>query len=162
MKLIVKRLILFIIIGILYVICEYLFRGYSHISTFLLAGICGVFFIDTPNNKYSFELDYIIQIIISTILCTIGEGITGLVVNTWLGLGVWDYSSLPYGTFFFGQCNMLFVFAWILLIGLIGIPLCDAYNYYICKDGEPPYYKLFGKLIVKFPKRKVIFTLKRK
>lgn len=64
----------------------------TRISMFILACICGVFFIDTPNNIYSFELDYGLQIlisIISTILCTIGEGITGLIVNTWLDLNVW-------------------------------------------------------------------------
>lgn len=50
----------------------------TRISMFILACICGVFFIDTPNNIYSFELDYGLQILISTIstiLCTIGEGI---------------------------------------------------------------------------------------
>jgi hypothetical protein len=152
-KKLIKKSALFVIIGLLYVMCEILFRGYSHISMFLLAGICGVFFIDTPNNIYSFELDYTLQILISTILCTLAEGITGLVVNVNMGLNVWDYSSMTFGTFFFGQCNLIFVFAWVILVGLIGIPLCDAYNYYVCKSGEAPYYKIFGKIVLKFKKR---------
>lgn len=149
-----KKIILFSIVGILYVVCEFVFRGYSHISMFLLAGMCGVIFIDTPNNIYSYSLDYSIQVLISTILCTIGEGVTGLIVNKWLLLNVWDYSNMQFGTFFYGQCNLLFVFAWVLLIGLIGIPLCDSYNYYICKDETRPYYRMFGRTILTLPKRK--------
>jgi hypothetical protein len=120
---------------------------------FILAGLLAVFCIDTPNNIYGFDLDYTIQILISTILCTISEGCCGLVVNVWLKQNIWDYSQLI-GTFFFGQCNIFFVFAWMLLIGLIGIPYCDAYNYYICRSGENPYYKMFGKTIIKFKERK--------
>lgn len=153
MKRLIKKSVLFMIIGLLYVMCEIIFRGYSHISMFLLAGICGVFFIDTPNNIYTFELDYTLQILISTILCTLAEGLTGLIVNLHMGLNVWDYSTMTFGTFFFGQCNLLFVFAWVILVGLIGIPLCDTYNYYICKSGEVPYYKIFGKTVLKFKKR---------
>ena len=73
-------------------------------------------------------------------------------MNVWLKLNVWDYSNLK-GTFALGQCNIFFVFAWVVLIALIGIPYCDAYNYYICKDGETPYYKIGNKVIFKFKER---------
>ena len=86
---------------------ECFYRGYSDISMFILAGLLGVFCIDTPNNIWSFNLDYRLQVLISTIFCTVGEGITGLIVNVWLGLNVWNYSNL-WGTFFFGQCNIFF------------------------------------------------------
>lgn len=154
MKNIIKKSLLFIIIGLTYILCEYIFRGHSHISMFILAGICGVFFIDTPNNIYTFELDYGLQVLISAILCTFGEGVTGIIVNRWLNLHVWDYSSLSFGTFFWGQCNVFFVAVWALLIGFIGIPLCDAYNYYICKEEPRPYYKIRENVIFKFPIRK--------
>lgn len=152
-KTIIKKIGLFLTSGYIYYFIECLYRGYSDISMFILAGLLAVFCIDIPNNIYGFDLDYTIQILISTILCTIGEGCCGLIVNVWLRQNVWDYSQLI-GTFFFGQCNIFFVFAWALLIGLIGIPYCDAYNYYICKIGEKPYYKMFGRTIIKFKKRK--------
>ena len=152
-KTIIKKIGLFLTAGYIYYFIECLYRGYSDISMFILAGLLAVFCIDTPNNIYGFDLDYIIQILISTILCTIGEGCCGLVVNVWLKQNVWDYSQLI-GTFFFGQCNIFFMFAWALLIGLIGIPYCDAYNYYICKNGERPYYKVFGKIIFRLKERK--------
>ena len=152
-KNIFRRAILFMLCGSVYYCIELLWRGHSHISMFLLAGFLGVFCIDTPNNIWGYELDYLVQIGISTLLCTLGEGIVGLIVNIWLGLRVWDYSELPL-TFFWGQCNVFFVGAWILLIGLIGIPVCDAYWYYICKDSEQPYYKICGKYIFRMPQRK--------
>ena len=152
-KHIIRKAILFILCGFLYVGIEILYRGHSAISMFILAGICGVFFIDTPNNIWSYELDYKWQVLISTVLCTIGEGITGLIVNVGFGLHVWDYSNLPF-SFFFGQCNLFFVFAWMLIVGLFGIWFCDAYNYYICKDDEQPYYRIGGKEFFRMPLRK--------
>ena len=117
---------------------------------FILAGLLGVFFIDTPNNIFGYDLDYLIQILISTFFCTIGEGITGYIVNIKSGLNVWNYSNI-FGSFFYNQCNIFFIGIWALLIAFIGIPFCDAFNYYICKDKQTPYYKIFGKLVYKFP-----------
>ena len=152
-KNIFRRAILFMLCGSVYYCIELLWRGHSHISMFLLAGFLGVFCIDTPNNIWGYDLDYLAQIGISTVLCTLGEGIVGLIVNVWLKLKVWNYSVLPL-TFFWGQCNVFFVGAWILIIGLIGIPVCDAYRYYICKDSKQPYYKICGKCIFRMPQRK--------
>lgn len=151
---IIRKMILFVLCGSVYYGMETVYKGgYSHISMFILAGFLGVFCIDTPNNLWGYDLDYSIQILISTILCTIGEGITGLIVNVKMGLTVWDYSNLPF-TFFFGQCNLFFVFAWTLIIGCFGIFFCDAYWYYICKDDEQPYYKIFGREFLRMPLRK--------
>lgn len=146
LKEILRRIIIFYICGICYYGIELLYRGYSHTSMFVLAGICGVFFIDTPNNIYSFDLDYRTQVLISTFLCTIAEGVTGVIVNKTLGLGVWDYSGLC-GTFFYGQCNVIFVFAWIVIVGFLGIPICDAINYYWFKIDPCPYYRVGNKVI---------------
>ena len=152
-KYILRNTILFIVIGILYCSIELLFRNRTHWSMFILSGFCGICFIDTPNNIYSFDLDYTIQVLISTILCTLSEGICGLIVNIWLKLNVWDYSTL-WGTFFFGQCNIFFVIVWFVLIAFIGIPLCDAVNYYIMKIEPCPYYKINGKVFLQFKERK--------
>ena len=152
LKNIFRKVVLFVVCGMLYYCIELLWDGNSHISMFLLAGFLGVFCIDTPNNIWGYDLDYLIQVSISTVLCTLGEGIVGIIVNVWLGLEVWDYSTLPF-TFFCGQCNIFFVGAWFLIIALIGIPLCDAYWYYICKDTEQPYYKICGKEIFRMPIR---------
>ena len=153
-----RRLGLFTLCGIIYYsiecICHYFVDGqaYSHWSMFVLAGLLGVFCIDTPNNIYSFNLGYVWQVLVSAVLCTIGEGVCGLIVNVWLNWNIWDYSNI-WGTFFWGQCNLFFVVAWIVIIGLIGIFFCDAYNYYICKIEPCPYYKFNGKVFLKFKER---------
>lgn len=152
-KYILRKLILFILCSIIYCGIEIVYRGWTHWSMALLSGILGILCIDTPNNIFRYDLDYSIQVLISTTLCTIGEGITGLIVNVKLELDVWDYSTLPF-TFFYGQCNLFFVFAWVLIIGCFGIFFCDAYWYYICKDSEQPYYKLFGKEFFRMPSHK--------
>lgn len=150
----VSRIGLFLSCGLIYCMIEILYRGYSHWSMFVLAGLLGVFCVDPINNILSFDCDYIIQILVSTVLCTFAEGITGIIVNIWLGLNVWDYSNMRFGTFFFGQCNIVFCGAWALIIGLFAIFYCDAYNYYIAKEEPCPYYKILGKQIFKFKERK--------
>ena len=44
------------------------------------------------------------------------ELVTGLVVNRWLGLNVWDYSNLPMN--FLGQICLPYFLLW--------VPLCTA------------------------------------
>ena len=138
MKYILGKLGLFISVGFTYYMLECFFRGYSHWSMFLLAGLLS-FVIDGVNNVLSFECDYLIQV---------------LIVNVWLGLNVWDYSNMPWGTFFFGQCNIIFCLVWMALVGLFGIFYCDGYNYYIMKIDPCPYYKIFGKVFLRFKERK--------
>ena len=153
MKKFIGKLGLFLSCGFIYCMIEILFRGWSHWSMFVLAGFLGVFCIDSINNVLSFDCDYIVQILISTILCTIGEGISGIILNVWLQLNVWNYSKMTFGTFFFGQCNVLFCFAWMLIISII-IFYCDAYNYYILKIEPCPYYIIFGHKFLQFKERK--------
>ena len=153
MKKFIGKLGLFLSCGFIYCMIEILFRGWSHWSMFVLTGFLGVFCIDSINNVLSFDCDYIVQILISTILCTIGEGISGIILNVWLQLNVWDYSKMTFGTFFFGQCNVLFCFAWALIISVV-IFYCDAYNYYILKIEPCPYYIIFGHKFLQFKERK--------
>ena len=152
MKKFIGKLGLFLSCGFIYCMIEILFRGWSHWSMFVLTGFLGVFCVDSINNTLSFDCDYIVQILISTILCTIGEGISGIILNVWLQLNVWDYSKMTFGTFFFGQCNVLFCFAWMLIISII-IFYCDAYNYYILKIEPCPYYIIFGHKFLQFKER---------
>ena len=154
MKKIIGKLGLFLSCGFIYCMIEILFRGWSHWSMFVLAGFLGVFCVDSVNNVLSFDCDYIVQILISTILCIIGEGISGIILNVWLQLNVWDYSKMAFGTFFFGQCNVIFCVAWALIIGLFAIFYCDAYNYYILKIEPCPYYIIFGHKFLQFKERK--------
>lgn len=51
------------------------------------------------------------------------EFVTGLIVNCWLKLGVWDYSEAPWNLM--GQICLPYSLLWILLSGA-AIPVCDG------------------------------------
>lgn len=132
-----KYLILFIVDGSVYVFIEMLFRGYSHISMFILGGICGII-IGGLNNWYSWDMSIIKQMFISGIIITILEYITGYIVNIKLKLNVWDYSNMPFNID--GQICLPFSIGWVF-ISLIGIVL-DDWLRYILFDEEYKTYKI--------------------
>jgi len=70
------------------------------------------------------------------IIATLGEGITGLIVNVWLGLNVWHYNVLP---FFWAQCSVLFCIAWYFL-SMLCIFMDDIIRWKWFGE-EKPHYK---------------------
>ena len=105
-----KVLILGFIGGVIYYILECIWRGYSHISMFILGGLC--FVIIGLINEIFVDSIYIEQeIIIGWLAILILEFITGCIVNLWLGLDVWDYSDQPFNIL--GQVCPLFALLWI-------------------------------------------------
>ena len=91
----IKEAILAIIGGITYVIIELIWRGHIHISMFILGGICFVV-IGLINEVFPWDFGLLWQSLIGSVIITVCEFITGVIVNIWLGLGVWDYSTLPF------------------------------------------------------------------
>lgn len=137
-KTILKLIILFIIGGTIYVSLELLFRGRSHISMFILGGLCFVT-VGGINNYISWEMPLILQMLIGAVIITTLEFITGYIVNIKLGLNVWDYSNQPFNIM--GQICLSFSFLW-TLISLIAIVLDDYLRYWIFKEKKPK-YRLF-------------------
>lgn len=70
-------------------------------------------------------------------IITAAELAAGMVLNVWLGLGIWDYSSLPGN--FMGQICPQFAAIWFAL-SLIFIPVFDWMRYAV-QGGERPYYR---------------------
>lgn len=132
--------LLFMIGGFAYGGIEILFRGYSHISMFIAGGICFIL-MGILNEVEDWDLSLISQMAISAGMITLVEFITGLIVNVWLKLGVWDYSELPYNIM--GQISPTFTIIWFFL-SLFGIVLDDILRYYIFRE-EKPRYRLFRK-----------------
>ena len=77
--------------------------------------------------------------VISAGIITTVEFTVGIIVNVWLKLGVWDYSSKPYNLL--GQVCLLYTNLWFLL-SLFAILLDDYLRYFFMKE-EKPKYKLF-------------------
>lgn len=139
MKQIVKQLTIFVVIGLVYFGIEMTVRGRSDISMIICAGVIGVI-VGLLNDIFSYDMLIQTQLFIGSIVATICEGITGLILVAIYGYNpVWDYSDL-WGTFFFGQCNILFCAIWTGLV-FVAILIADSIDYYLF-DGERPYYKI--------------------
>lgn len=137
LKQILKLCILALIGGITYVLIELAWRGYSHISMFILGAFCFVL-LGGINEFLLWELGFVWQMLIGAGIVTILELIVGIVVNVWLGLEVWDYSNLPFN--FMGQICLPFSFAWTLLSG-VAIVVDDYLRYWLFGE-EKPHYKI--------------------
>ena len=139
-KLFLKYLFLGFIGGFTYYNIELIYRGYSHISMFLLASFLFIL-IGLINEFLSWDTPLFIQSIIGAIIVTVFEFITGCIVNLWLGLNIWDYSNEPLNVM--GQIGLPFTLIWIVL-SCIAIILDDYLRYYIFNE-EKPHYKVFYK-----------------
>lgn len=137
LKQVLKLCILALIGGITYVLIELAWRGYSHISMFILGALCFVL-LGGINEFLPWELGFVWQMLIGAGIVTILELIVGIVVNVWLGLEVWDYSNLPFN--FMGQICLPFSFAWTLLSG-VAIVVDDYLRYWLFGE-EKPHYKI--------------------
>lgn len=132
-----KYLFLFWFGGATYVALEVIWRGYSHWTMLLLAGILFII-IGLLNEIWSWNLKFRYQVLISTAIATILELFTGLIVNVCLGWNVWDYSNVPFN--FLGQICLPYTFLWIAL-SAVAIILDDVLRWKFFSE-EKPYYTL--------------------
>lgn len=137
MKQFSKNLGLFSIGGLLYYLIEILWRGYSHISMFVVGGICFAL-IGLINEYFTFQMRIWKQQLIATAIVTVIEFNAGLILNVWLQLNIWDYSELAFNLF--GQVCLQYSILWYLL-SLPAIVLDDWLRYWLF-DEEKPHYKL--------------------
>ena len=77
-----------------------------------------------------------VQAVLGGLAITAGELLAGLVLNVWLGLGIWDYSG-QWGNLW-GQICPLYTGLWCLLAGPV-IVAFDWLDYWLC-GGERPRY----------------------
>ena len=133
-----KHLILGTIGGLIYVLLELIWRGYSHWTMFLLGGTCFVL-LGLINEILDWDMPLTLQMLIGCTVITVLEFITGCVVNLWLGWNVWDYSDLKFNIL--GQISLFSSIGW-YFISLVGITLDDWLRYRLFGEKKPR-YKLF-------------------
>ncbi len=121
--------------GATYVALEILWRGYSHWSMLLLAGILFII-IGLLNEIWSWNLKFRYQVLISTAIATTLELFTGLIVNICLGWNIWDYSNIPLN--FLGQICLPYTFLWIAL-SAVAIILDDVLRWKFFGEEKPHY-----------------------
>lgn len=133
-----KYLILFELGGLLYLVTELLWRGYSHWTMFVLGGLCFVA-LGLINEVIPWEMVLWKQVLIGVCIITALEFLTGCIVNLWLGLGVWDYSAMPGNLL--GQICPQYMALWVP-VSLCGIILDDYLRYWWFRE-EKPHYRLW-------------------
>lgn len=137
-----KNLVIFLAGGTIYYIIEFVYKSFisnspTHWTMFLLGGILALF-IDLENEYIPWEMSLIKQGCLGALVITILEFIFGVILNIWLGLGIWDYSHLPFNII--GQICLPFTIIWFFL-ALVWIFLADWLRYWWF-DEERPHYHL--------------------
>lgn len=149
-----KNLVLFVVGFMAYITIEVCFRGYSY----PLMGVCGglaVVLLDKVNNKLSWNTDIIVQGLIGSALITFFELVIGeLALHTSIVPVMWDYSNMPLN--FDGVICLPFSLAWVVL-SWVAVFVADAITYYVFEELPVPYYKLFGKVVLRFKEKKCNF-----
>ncbi len=139
MKKIIKYLTLFLIGGAFYYALEVLFRGYSFPAMAVCGGLC--FIICGVLNEKDRCMPLVLQQLIAAFGITMIEFASGLILNVWLKLNMWDYSNMPGNIF--GQICPEFTALWFFL-SAVGIFLDDLIRWRIFGE-EKPHYHLFKK-----------------
>ena len=126
-----KDLLLIFIMGALYMILEGLWRGWTHISMLFVGGLAA-FFIGRLNQHPKFyDRKMWQECLIGTFIILILEFTSGMILNAWLGLDIWDYSNEPFNVR--GQICLPYAILWFLLV-----PFAIYVDDYLR-------YKLFGE-----------------
>ena len=143
MKKLLKILGLWFIIGCVYYFLEGVWHipsgGWANIAMMPIGGLCGVL-IGALNQKPAFYNKTVLcQCVISTCIVVAIEFLSGLILNVWLGLDVWDYSDKPLNLL--GQICLPYSMLWFIL-SPTAIWLEDALRYKLYGEGE--YYCLLS------------------
>ena len=107
----IEGVLIFIIGGVLYGICEIIFRGFTHPSMIFLGGFC-VAVIYFADKKFR-PLSIFLRCFMCGVFITSAELVFGSVVNIAFKMEVWNYSTLPFN--FLGQICPAFFFVWVIL-----------------------------------------------
>ncbi len=120
--------------GLLYVCVELLYRGRSHLSMFLVGGVC--FWAIGMLDRAVPGMPLLLQALTGAALITALELGSGLIVNVRLGLHVWDYSSCPMN--YMGQICLPYSLLWIPL-SLTAVFADDALRRLLFQQTPPGY-----------------------
>lgn len=135
-KIVFKYITLFFVMGFIYCSIEIIWRGHTHWTMLVLGGICGVS-CGELNEHIEWEISLQKQVFMGTVIVTCFEFVFGCILNLWLGLDIWDYSSLPFNLL--GQICIPFMFLWSILV-MIAIMLDDWIRYLFFNEERPTYH----------------------
>ena len=125
----VEYISLFIIGAIVYMTIEILWRGYTHWTMGILGGI--VLILVGLINEADKDIPLMVQAPMASIIITLLEYYSGIILNIHLGLDIWDYSDLPFNVD--GQVCLLYSLLWMIL-GSVAVLLDDFVRWKIFKE----------------------------
>ena len=150
MKRTIKYIILFFLGGIIYCLFEIAFRGYTHWTMGVLGGVCFLLIGELNEHYFNWDTPLLEQGIIGACIVTSLEFVSGIVLNIYLNLNIWDYSNMSFNLL--GQICLPFSLLWIL-ISMLAVVIDDWSRYLLDKISnylfgnemkeERPHYKLW-------------------
>ncbi len=135
LKAILKHAVLALCGGCVYFLIEMAWRGHSHWTMAVLGGVCFVLIGDI-NEFIPWNMPLVLQGAIGSGVVTLLELVSGIVLNLWLGLGIWDYSNMPFN--FLGQICLPFSLLWVAL-SVVAVILDDWLRYWLFGEDRPTY-----------------------
>ena len=101
----------FLIGGIVYMLLEITWRGFTHWSMGLCGGVCflEIYLLEV----YKANMGIWKKCILGSLFITLNEFVTGIIVNLIFKWNVWDYSGLMLNVL--GQICLLYSMLWFLL-----------------------------------------------
>ena len=145
----IKGIFLFLVGGGVYILIEDIWRFLvnshpSHWTMFFVGGL-SFLLIGEINEYFEWEMWIEEQMLISAFTITVIEFVSGMILNVWLRLGIWDYSKLPLNLC--GQICVPFFFAWFLL-SLLGIVIDDYIRWKFFNEERPHYTSIIYFAII--------------
>lgn len=147
-KTILKNVVLSVVGGLSYGIIELIYRQKTY-YLMILCGAIAIILLDKINDCISWDMDILLQGCIGSLIITGMEFIIGNLYFMGIVPKMWDYSNVWLN--YKGIICLPFSLIWILL-SICAILLADTINYYVFHELPVPYYKLFGKTIIRFKK----------
>lgn len=135
LKAILKHAVLALCGGCVYFLIEMAWRGHSHWTMAVLGGVCFVLIGDI-NEFIPWNMPLVLQGAIGSGIVTLLELVSGIILNLWLGLGIWDYSNMPFN--FLGQICPPFSLLWVAL-SVVAVILDDWLRYWLFGEDRPTY-----------------------
>ena len=142
LKIFLKYLFLLGVGGGAYVAIELIFRGKTHWTMAIVGGICFIL-CGLLNEIFSWQSTIWYQMLVCSLIITTVEFVSGVILNIYLGLEIWDYSNVPFNVL--GQICLPFTVLWFFL-SAAAIILDDYLRYWFFGEEKPHYIiKIGGK-----------------
>ena len=133
-----RFLILWMITGMLYYTVEGIWRigngGWANIVMLPIGGLCGVLVGSLHKIPRFYSMRVITQALLGTCIVLTIELLTGIVLNRWLGLQIWDYTGQPGNIM--GQICLPYGVLWFAIIPFT-IWLEDRLRWSLWREGSP-------------------------